>query len=397
MSASFHFVSAAPPRASAPFHLGSAPFHFVSAPFHAVSATFHAVSASPLLASAPFPPLPTPFPPLPTPFPLLTAPFPLLTAPFPLAATQTHPLWSVAHAPSLWHEWIQSLTRWPTPCSTSPRPQLAPIGAPTYRRSPVKTPLLVTDAHPKQEFADILQLGLKASILAELYLAALEPRLPPGALSDLIEDLDLLGVVVPGARQVRAEATAATADQDAAVRAGYARVRAVRAAVRKSGAPREVKKAYGIGQMINPGLVRDVKAALNQVLDRASANPEEAAGLGIVKKDLDAMVIAHKAISAADKVQEQKRATAPQSTKDRNRTANRILKSVARIAGAGGLEFADTPELLAAFSALKSTRKKSAAKKGSAKKSSAKEAPVEAIDDADLAPDTLAEPLKHVG
>ena len=60
----------------------------------------------------------------------------------------------------------------------------------------------------------------------------------------------------------------------------------------------------------------------------------------------------------------QKQASAPLSTQERNRTGNRILAAVARIAGAGGLEFADRPEVPASFTALKpAPRKKSAPKK----------------------------------
>jgi hypothetical protein len=218
-------------------------------------------------------------------------------------------------------------------------------------------------AHPNQPFTDLLQLGLKASTLALLHQAALAARLPVTTLPTLIDDLDLLGVVVPGAKQVRHEARVATADQNAALEAGYARVKAVREAVKKARATDEVKKAYGVGQPVRPALVRDVKAVLKQILDRAAADPAEAASLGIVQKDLDAMTAAHQAISDADKTQEQKRASAPLSTQERNRTANRILDAVARIAGAGGLEFADNPEVLAAFTALKpAPRKKAAAK-----------------------------------
>lgn len=244
------------------------------------------------------------------------------------------------------------------------------------------------NAHPNQEFNGITLLGLKASNLALLHQAALAPRLPPTTVSTLIDDLDLLGTVVPGAKQVRHEAKVATADQDSALRAGYARVKAVRAAVRKARAAGEVQKAYGVGQAVNPALVRDVKSILQQILDRATANPAEAASLGIVQKDLDAMTAAHQAIADADKAQEQKRAKAPLSTQDRNRTANRILEAVARIAGAGGLEFADDPKVLAEFTALKPA----ARKKGASKKDAAPITPITPI-----APITPAAPLDKTG
>jgi hypothetical protein len=222
---------------------------------------------------------------------------------------------------------------------------------------------LSSAAHPSQDFAAVALLGLKAENLALLHEAALTPRLPPSLLASLIADLDLLGAVVPGARQIRQEAKVATADQDAALRAGYARVKAVRAAVKKADAPTEVRKAYGVGQLVQPTVVRDVKAVLQQILDRATANPEEASSFGILAEDLDAMTAAHQAISEADKAQEQKRASAPLSTQERNRTANRILAAVARIAGAGGLEFADTPDVAAAFTALKPAPRKKGAPK----------------------------------
>jgi hypothetical protein len=227
----------------------------------------------------------------------------------------------------------------------------------------MKAATLNPNAHPNQAFADVTQLGHKAGNLALLHAAALAPRLPPTTVSTLLTDLDLLGAAIPGTRQGHHEARVATADQSAALRAGYARIKAVRDAVKKARAADEVKKAYGVGQNVNPAVVRDVNSALQLILDRAAANPAEAASLGIVQKDLDAMTAAHQAITAADKLQEHKRSRAPLGTQDRNRTANRILAAVARIAGAGGLEFADDPKVLAEFTALKPASKKKAARK----------------------------------
>ena len=70
-------------------------------------------------------------------------------------------------------------------------------------------------------------------------------------------------------------------------------------------------------------------------------------------------------IGEADRIQEQKMARAPLGTQERNRTANRILDAVGRIAGAGGLEFAHDPEVRAQFAALKPPprSRKSGAKK----------------------------------
>ncbi len=263
----------------------------------------------------------------------------------------------------------------------------------------MKAASLNPNAHPKQAFSEVIQLGHKASNLALLHAAALAPRLPPTTVSTLLIDLDLLGAAIPGTRQAHHEAKVATADQDAALRAGHARVSAVRAAVKKARAADEVKKAYGVGQNVNPALVRDVKSALQLILDRAAADPAEAASLGIVQKDLDAMTTAHQAVTAADKIQEHKRSKAPLGTQDRNRTANRIVAAVARIGGAGGLEFADDPKVLAEFTALKpASKKKSAAKKGTAKKAAAKkdEAPIATITPITVTPAEPAAPTEQL-
>lgn len=230
-------------------------------------------------------------------------------------------------------------------------------GAPLREEPVVKSPLVVPDTRPLVDFTLITQLGLKALSLALQHSALLDPRLPAGLTAGLGEDLEALGDAVPLAMQVRHEARSATVTQAARGREGHAFVRSVRAAARKARAPREVRAAYGVGQIVRPTVVNDVLAALQQILDRATAAPAEAATLGILAKDLAAMVAARDALVGADKVQEQKRASAPLSTKARNQTANRILHAVARISGAGMLEFAGEPELRASFEALKARRK----------------------------------------
>ena len=98
----------------------------------------------------------------------------------------------------------------------------------------MKASSLNPNAHPNQAFSDVTQLGHKASNLALLHAAALAPRLPPTTVSTLLVDLDLLGAAIPGSKQVHHEAKVATADQDAALRDGHARVKAVRTAVKKA-------------------------------------------------------------------------------------------------------------------------------------------------------------------
>jgi hypothetical protein len=199
----------------------------------------------------------------------------------------------------------------------------------------------------------ITQLGLKAFNLATLYKDALEPRMPAGTIEGIGEDVGALSQVVSGAMQVHQEAEVATAEQMAAARKGFKLARAVRRAVKKCDAPKEVQKAYGVGHPMSVKIVRDVSVGLQKILDRAAEEPAEAAGLGILQKDLDAMAAAYQKLKDADKEQELKRANAPLSTKERNRTANRILKGVARVVGAGLIEFAGDEERTREFEALK--------------------------------------------
>jgi hypothetical protein len=122
--------------------------------------------------------------------------------------------------------------------------------------------------------------------------------------------------------------------------------------VARSGASADVRKAYGVGVKVSPKVVKDVKAAVAMIVDRATEKADEAKSLGILPKDVAALNTAKAAIQDADSDQEKKRASAPLSTKARNETGRRILAAVDRIIGAGVIEFAQSPTERAQFEAL---------------------------------------------
>lgn len=215
------------------------------------------------------------------------------------------------------------------------------------------SPLTATNKHPHQGFTSIVQLGLKAMHLATLYKDAISPRVPAGTIEGLADDVGSLNDVVADAVQAHQEAEVATAEQLGAAKRGYAMARAVRRAVKKCGAPKAIQKAYGVGEPMSATSVRDVLVGLDKILSRAAEEPAEAAALGILQKDLDAMAAARQKLENADDVQELKRAGAPLSTKERNLTANRILKGVARVVAAGLIEFVLDKEVSREFEALK--------------------------------------------
>jgi hypothetical protein len=210
------------------------------------------------------------------------------------------------------------------------------------------------DAHPKKEFSGILQTGLSALNQATAYEQALGARLPAGLLVELTADLHKLGADVPGAEATREAARAATATQEETLAQGYALVTAIRAAVLRSGAGKEVRKGYGVGAKTSAKVVKSVKAAISGIVERATAHPEEAQSLGILPRDVAALQEDLAAIAAADEKQDEQRAGAPQSTKERNRTANRVLEAVDRIVSAGVLEFAKDTGKRAEFESLAS-------------------------------------------
>jgi hypothetical protein len=211
------------------------------------------------------------------------------------------------------------------------------------------------DGHPKKDFNAVTRTGLKALGLAQDHKAALEPRLAAGTLDGLSAALQKLGVEVPGALVMRSTAKTATVSQNEALAAGYSLVTGIRTAVQRRGAAADVKKAYGVGAKTNPRVVKQVAAAIRVILERAGADPGEAAALGILQKDLVALADDLAAITSADGEQEKKRAGAPGATKERNRTANRILGAVDVIVAAGVVEFAKDGEVRAAFEALVSS------------------------------------------
>lgn len=208
------------------------------------------------------------------------------------------------------------------------------------------------DTRPSKDISVITQTALKAHALAIAYEAALKSRLPEDILDGLTADLVALGVQVPGVKLARAKVKAATAGQGEALAHGYALVTAVRMAVSRSDATRDVRKEYGVGVKVSPKVVKDVKAVLMQIIDRANAHPAEAAAAGLVPSDIVDLSKALEAVKDADHGQEKLRAGAPLTTQERNQTARRILSVIDRIATAGVLHFAAKETERARFEAL---------------------------------------------
>jgi hypothetical protein len=226
---------------------------------------------------------------------------------------------------------------------------------------------VIKDTRPKQGFHVIGQLGLRALNLGTTHKTVIDERVP-GVVDALALNLDSLGVAIPGVFQTRHESAVATAEQNAQIRQGYSLFSAVRRMVAKAKAPEEIRKAYGVGQKVQPTMYSSVTAALQGIVGRAAAEPAEAAALGLGPATIADITAFLASLSDIGQEQEQKRMAAPLSTKERNRAGHRVLQAVALIAGAGMIAFRNNPATYASFDALLASSKKSSAKKGASAK-----------------------------
>ncbi len=198
---------------------------------------------------------------------------------------------------------------------------------------------------------EVTQRGLKGQSLLTKY-PELTPRLPATLASDLASDLTAMGAVVPAVTGAQHGAIQSTAEQTSALEQGYNMITAVRMSVARARPSRNVALAYGVGTKVNKLLVKDVVGALQKIVNRATAQAAEAASFGVLAADVTAFTAQIATIKAMDQAQEQARAAAPQTTKQRNATLRRILYAVDRIAGAGMIQFANDATTRELFAAL---------------------------------------------
>ncbi len=208
------------------------------------------------------------------------------------------------------------------------------------------------NTRPDKSPTEVTQLGLKGQGLLTKYGTPLGPRLPATLAADLASDLTSMGTIVSAAQGAKHDSAQSTAAQGSALEMGFNMVTAVRTSVARARPGRSVALAYGVGLKLNKNLVKDVTNALQKIVNRATAQPAEAAGYGILAADVTAFTAQIASIKTADQAQEQARAQAPQTTKQRNATMRRILYAVDRIAGAGMIQFANDATTRAEFEAL---------------------------------------------
>ena len=212
------------------------------------------------------------------------------------------------------------------------------------------------DTKPDKGFNAIGQEALKAQGLADQYKSEIGARLPDAFRTSFAADIVALASAVPAAINSKQGQVQLTATQDEQLASAHKLVIGVRTTVKAQSGDKDVLMAYGVGSKSNKTVVKDVTAALQQILDRIAAQPAEAAAFDLVADDVQALTDALAAVVAADQTQEAARAKKPLSTKERNAAARRLLDGVKKIAGAGMRTFRNDATVYANFAALISTK-----------------------------------------
>ncbi len=204
--------------------------------------------------------------------------------------------------------------------------------------------------------------GSKAYALAVQNRAQVEPRLPQGMIDELGADLTTLGAppaqasVAPAASAPAAPA-APTLEQALATTASL--VSGVHEAISGAKAKPDVRKAYGVSSRGAPVELKAVVAAGEKIAARATENPAEALGLGILPADVTALQAALTALGEAEAAAKAKGASAggAATAKAKKAAESRMHEATARIAGVGVLAFAQSAAVRAEFEALKAKKK----------------------------------------
>ena len=203
------------------------------------------------------------------------------------------------------------------------------------------------------KFDGVIQKGLKASALLDTHTVQVTPRLPAGHGEYLKERLTRLGAAVPTQKAVRQQAKQSGGEQLQAMTQLRLLLSAIRDAVKNdSDATTQDKKEYGVGQRLDPKSTNGLLAAAQSVLKVAREKPARAQLLSILPDDVTKLDALHVAAVAADKKEDQQRAAAPLSTKQRNEFSRNVSDAVKKIAGAGILAFALDEAIRADFEAL---------------------------------------------
>lgn len=200
--------------------------------------------------------------------------------------------------------------------------------------------------------------GTMAYGLAIEHQAALEARLPHGALDKLASDLAVIGA------DPRKTVSPAPVDEkppapplEEAMASVTLMITAIRGAVQGAGARPELRRAYGVSAKAPSSEASGLIAEGEKMAARAEANGDEARLLGILPADVASLQQALAGLKRAEEATQKEPVSAPVNRRAKKAAEARVEEAVARIAGTGTLAFAMNAALRAQFEALKPNKK----------------------------------------
>ena len=193
----------------------------------------------------------------------------------------------------------------------------------------------------------------RAYALADEHRIQLNPRLPPGMIDSLQADLRTLGVSPAPEPSATAEPSPQAPSLAEALAIAANLVTAIHATVLGARAKPGVRKAYGATTRAPVNDVKSVLAAAEKIAAQATGNPSEALALGILPDDIVALREAERDLAAAETAARGDGGKAGATKREQRAAAARMVATVARIAGAGALAFAQNAAVRARFEALK--------------------------------------------
>ena len=190
---------------------------------------------------------------------------------------------------------------------------------------------------PRWSLADVQRRARVAYRLAVKHQAAVEPRLPPGMLAQLLADRALLGDAAAGKVTSLVGQKIATSTERATSERAHRMVMKLRNLVKRSGDLPTLRTALGVGDELRASDTAGVVAALQSIVARAA----ELAPLGVLADDITKAQALAAALSGAEGAQGGAFDTREASTEERHDLQLRVEQAVGRISAVGALAFDD--------------------------------------------------------
>lgn len=190
---------------------------------------------------------------------------------------------------------------------------------------------------PRWSLADAQRRARVAYRLAIKHQAAIEPRLPPGLLAQLLADRATLGDAAAGKVASLASQKLATRGERVTAERGHRMVMRIRNVVRRGGELPTLRAALGVGDDLRPSDTAGVVAALQAIVAQAA----ELAPLGVIADDVVKAQALAAALSGANVAQGSAFDVREATTEARHEAQLRVEQAIHRVSAVGALAFDD--------------------------------------------------------